>query len=166
MLKIAILWVYYIIPCGFNVFGIILASHFNLPKYFVWLRVTEKDLITEPHVLSKLLIKSDFKIRLQYPCIVEEVPFVFNEDCEYGLHYFFQILKGCAIVINKITMLCTLLLDVYLLLEVTADDVSVLSSLGHHRIRYGFLLEMHFYLQCKVSGQQIQPDSRYVWLTC
>ena len=50
---IVILWVNYTISFGFILFWHFLASLLNFLSYFVWLRITDEDSISEMRILSK-----------------------------------------------------------------------------------------------------------------
>ena len=61
LIRIVILWVYYIIPFGLSLIGTFGASLFIFLNYFVWLRIYDEGSVHEMRIWSILLIKSDLK---------------------------------------------------------------------------------------------------------
>ena len=60
--KIVILWVYYTIPFGFNLFWQILVISFQLfLNYIVWVRITDEGSVPEIRIWSISLIQSEYK---------------------------------------------------------------------------------------------------------
>ena len=67
VLRVSKFCVFFTIPNGFNIYDIILASHFNLFQYYVRLRITDEGMVHMVHSSNKKsFFISKFNIKILY----------------------------------------------------------------------------------------------------